>query len=62
LFKLAYNLIINKSHLTEEGLLKLVSLKAVLNKGLTETLNTAFPNLVPVLRPEVKLSKIIDPF
>ena len=62
MFKLAYNLIINKSHLTEEGLLKLVSLKAVLNKGLTETLNTAFPNLVPVLRPEVKLSKIIDPF
>ena len=32
LFKLAYSLVKNKSHLTEKGLLELVALKAVLNE------------------------------
>uniref|UniRef100_UPI0030E2826D hypothetical protein n=1 Tax=Ophiocordyceps sobolifera TaxID=94213 RepID=UPI0030E2826D len=62
LFKLAYNLIKNQSHLTREGLLELVSLKVVLNKGLSENLNIAFPDIIPVLRAEIELSKILSPF
>ena len=42
IFKLAYNLIINKSHQTQEGLLELVGLKTVLNRGLSKDLILAF--------------------
>lgn len=52
LFRLAYNLIKDKRHLAKEGLLELVSLKVVLNIGLSENLSKAFPDLAPVLRPE----------
>ena len=45
-FKKAIFLIKNKEHLTEEGLLKLVSLKALMGKGLTNELKPAFPYLV----------------
>jgi hypothetical protein len=62
LFKLAYNLIKDKNHLTEKGLLELVALKAVLNKGISLDLSKAFPNIIPILRPEVSISKIINPF
>lgn len=43
LFKEAYELIINKQHLTIAGLKKLVEIKALINKGLTDQLNEAFP-------------------
>lgn len=45
LFKQAYELIINKQHLTIEGLNKLVEIKALINKGLTDQLKEAFPNV-----------------
>lgn len=61
LFKLAYDLIKNKSHLTEKGLIELVALKAVLNNGLSNDLSIAFPDIVPALRPETSLPKIKDP-
>lgn len=46
-FKMAVLCIKNKEHLTQEGLEKVVALKASLNKGLSEgsTLRLAFPNL-----------------
>lgn len=50
LFKKAYELIISKQHLTHEGLLKIVSLKASINLGLSNTLKVAFPNIIPALR------------
>jgi len=62
LFKLAFNIIKNKNHLTEKGLLELVALKAELNKGLSQDLSIAFANIIPVLRLEVPLSKNINPF
>jgi hypothetical protein len=62
LFKLAYNLILNKSHHTKEGLLELVGLKAVINKGLSKDLNIAFPGVNPAKRPEIFLSNFRDPF
>nr|YP_010743645.1 hypothetical protein QAZ32_mgp48 [Diaporthe sojae]WET30391.1 hypothetical protein [Diaporthe sojae] len=47
LFKKAYELIINKQHLTVKGLNKLVALKALMNNGLSDQLKEAFPNLIP---------------
>ena len=61
LFKLALNLIKNKSHLTKDGLLELVALKAVINNGINNDLSIAFPKIDTVLRPEVQLAQIMNP-
>jgi len=45
LFKKAYELMLNKEHLTIEGLLKLVELKASINRGLTDQLKETFPEI-----------------
>jgi hypothetical protein len=60
LFKESYNLVINKEHLTHEGLHKIVALRASLNLGLSEQLQTAFPDVVSIVRPIVKDQKIQD--
>jgi hypothetical protein len=44
----------NKQHLTTQGLKKIISLKASLNKGLTTLLTNHFPNIDPVERPVIK--------
>jgi len=56
LFKQCYDLIVLKEHLTPDGLLKLVGLKASLNLGLD--LQKAFPSAIPVMRPSYAFSKI----
>ena len=60
-FKKALDLIKNKEHLTSEGLKKILSIRASMNKGLPETLKMAFPNITPNTRPLVISSKIRDP-
>ena len=55
LFKKAFGIINDKKHLTIEGLHELISIRASLNKGLTERLKLAFPNIKPVVRPEVAI-------
>ena len=45
LFKLAFNIIKNKEHLTKEGFNKLLSIKSYLNKGLFPELNLANPKI-----------------
>ena len=62
LFKQCYDLIKQKQHLTSEGLEKIVALKCNLNKGLTDVLKKAFPNIIPVVRPPYKFNGIPDPF
>jgi hypothetical protein len=52
LLKKAYELINNKEHLTLNGLLKLIALKASSNWGLNQNLKEAFPNIVPVSRSQ----------
>jgi hypothetical protein len=52
LFKKAFDIIIEKKHLTIEGLQELISIRASLNKGLSERLKLAFPNIKPVVRPK----------
>lgn len=56
LFKQAVNLIIDKKHLTKEGVNKILAIKASLNKGLSDKLKAAFPNIAPVKRPLVKIA------
>lgn len=47
LFKQAFYLISAKEHLTSEGLIKLLSLKASLNKGVNDKFNEIYPNIEP---------------
>lgn len=54
LFKQIVIMMHNKQHLNTEGLNKIISLKASLNKGLTTLLSEHFPNIVPVERPAIK--------
>lgn len=51
LFKSVYLLMVAKEHLTLEGLLKILSLKASINLGLPEKLKESFPNISPSPRP-----------
>lgn len=53
LFKQAYNMIIRKEHLSQEGLYKLVALKGSLNLGLSPELKAAFPNVILAEKCEV---------
>lgn len=53
LLKMAVGLINEGAHLTTEGLIKIVSIKASMNSGLSGTLKESFPDIVPVPRPEV---------
>ena len=62
LFKLAINCIKNKEHLTWEGLSKMVSIKASLNRGLSDELKAVFSNITPIARPLVQNLPIPDPY
>ena len=62
LFKQCFEMIKNGQHLTEEGLLKIVTLKSSLNWGISDKLTKAFPVVIPVNRPEYKFKGIPDPF
>lgn len=42
-----------KEHLTLEGLHQIVAIKASMNRGLSEMLKVAFPDIVPVERPKI---------
>ena len=53
LFKQAIAIIKNKEHLSREGLLKLVGIKATLNWGLSDKFKESFPTAKGVVRPSV---------
>ncbi len=53
LFKKGFDIVKIKEHLTKEGLINLINIRASLNKGLPERLKSAFSNVIPVARPEV---------
>jgi hypothetical protein len=48
-------------HLTSEGLRKIVAIRASINNGLSYTLKSAFPDIIPYPRPIVYLMPILDP-
>ena len=49
-FQQVYNLILSKEHLTENGLRKIVSIKASMNRGLSKELKEAFMDIIPANR------------
>jgi hypothetical protein len=55
LFKNIVKLMNKSEHLNKEGLIKIVSLKASLNKGLSDSLKIYFPNITKTERPKVNL-------
>ena len=48
-------------HNSLPGLLKIFSLRAILNKGLPEIVKTEFPNIIPATVPEFKISPNLNP-
>ena len=46
--------LLGKEHLNPKGLEDIVNLRASINLGLSEKLNIAFPNTLPVPRPIVE--------
>ena len=61
MFKQVLQLIELKEHLNLEGLIKIVAIKTTINCGLCLELKLAFPDVVPVVRPLVKIKKIKYP-
>lgn len=61
LWKLVVEIIQNKEHLTMQGLQKIVAIRATLNRGLTDKLKAAFPDVVSVNRPLITSQKIYHP-
>jgi hypothetical protein len=61
LFKEVVLLMNNKSHLSYEGLIKIVSIRATINLGLSEVHKSEFFNLKPVPRPIINTTLIPDP-
>ena len=63
LFKLVVNMMLNKEHLTEEGLAKIVNIKAAMNFGvISEEILSRFINVNPVKRPIKENIQIAHPF
>ena len=53
---------VNKEHLTKEGLVKIVNIKASMNFGtVSETIRGLFPTIERVERPVVTNLKIYNP-
>lgn len=60
LFKSIVELMSNKEHLNPEGLRKILSFKAALNRGFTGTLSKYFPDITPVAKPSIETTEIPD--
>ena len=55
------NLMNKKEHLNMKGIYKIMSIKACMNKGLSEVLKKAFPNIILIKRPINFTYEIKDP-
>ena len=64
LFKKAVQLVNNKAHLTSEGLIQVVNIKASMNNlGLSDTLKLEFPEYTPVEKPIINSDNVsLDPY
>ena len=62
LFKDAITLIKNKEHLTREGFIKILSIRASMNLGLSEELKLTFPTIVPISRPLPLIKNTVNPY
>jgi len=55
LFKQIVFIMAKKGHLLSESFQEIMGLRASLNLGISEKLKNAFPNIIPVSRPELSL-------
>lgn len=62
LFKECFSIIKSKEHLTEEGLTKIVNLKASLNLGLSDELKESFPGIMVNKINKTFLIEDLDPY
>lgn len=62
LFKQVFNLVSSKEHLTKEGFNQLLAIKASSNKGFSDVLKKAFPNVIPIPRPLITSQIVKDPY
>jgi len=61
LFSKVIDLMNQKKHLELDGINKIISIRASMNKGLTCSLKTVFPNIIPVERPIIEDQVIKNP-
>jgi hypothetical protein len=61
IFKRGFELVLRKEHLTPTGFRELLSIKAAINLGFSDTLKEAFPDIIPVERPVIEDQVISDP-
>jgi hypothetical protein len=61
-FKQIVNLVADKAHLSEEGLNSIISLKSILNSGLSDKLKSIFPNVKSLIRPVHNFDGILNPY
>ena len=61
LLLMVVELMIQKKHVTLEGLQQIINIKASMNLGLSDALKSAFPNFIQVERPKVELIERPDP-
>jgi hypothetical protein len=61
LFKSAVLLIKNKEHLDKKGFMKVLSIRASMNLGLSDELQLAFPDIKPISRPSLLIKNNINP-
>jgi hypothetical protein len=61
LFKMVFDLIKSKEHLTIEGLKKIVGIRASVNTGVNDNLKEAFPKAIPMVRPLVVNKTVPNP-
>jgi hypothetical protein len=47
-------------HLTEDGLMQIINIKASINLGLSDLLKSKFSNFNPVARPIISYNQIPD--
>ena len=64
LFKRVSYIILNKEHLTLEGLNEIVAIKASLKRGLSSDISLAFPNVIPKYKSSLVKNSVIplDPY
>jgi len=60
LFKRVFELMNRKEHLTSEGLIRIIAIRASMNNGLSPELKAAFPNIIPAPRPLIESTEIKD--
>jgi hypothetical protein len=51
-----------KEHLDIKGIKKIISIRASMNKGLTDKLIKFFPDIIKIDKPNIKNKEIINPF